>query len=81
MSTLSLDRFRADILALLEDAPDNIADDDNLIDLGLDSMRAMNLALAWEEAGIGLDFADITEAPTIAELWERAQARQQSSAP
>jgi hypothetical protein len=38
---LTRERMRADIAALLHEDPEEIGGEDNLIDLGLDSMRAM----------------------------------------
>ncbi|MFC4253919.1 phosphopantetheine-binding protein [Altererythrobacter xixiisoli] len=76
MSTMTLEKLRADIAALLEDAPESFGDDENLMDLGLDSMRAMNLAMQWDEDGVPLDFADLAEAPTVAGLWALLSERQ-----
>lgn len=42
---LTLDTMRQDVARLLHEDPADIADDDNLIELGLDSMRAMALAV------------------------------------
>ena len=47
MTTLTLEQMRADLAKILLEDPADIHDDDNLIDLGLDSMRAMTLALGW----------------------------------
>lgn len=74
--TLSIDRLRADIADMLESDPDTLADDDNLMDFGLDSMRAINLAMRWEEAGIPLDLTDLAEAPTLRDLWALLLERQ-----
>ncbi len=76
---MTLEQLRADIAAILEDAP-LPGDDDNLLDSGLDSMRAMNLAMQWEEQGVPLDFTDLAEAPTIAELWAVLRQRQEDGA-
>lgn len=76
---VTLEKLRADIAAMLEEAPAAIGDDDNLMDFGLDSMRAMNLLLQWEEEGVPLDFGDIAETPTLAGLWALVQARQQGA--
>ena len=35
---LDLERMRADVAGMLGEAPETIGDDDNLIDLGLDSI-------------------------------------------
>lgn len=79
-SVLTRDDLEAVLLAMLDDAPEALADEDNLMDLGLDSMRAMNLAMQWEEEGTPLDFADLAEAPTFGELWALLKDRQESAA-
>jgi aryl carrier-like protein len=77
MSTnpLSYEWLRASIADLLEIPASDVGDDDNLMDLGLDSMRAMNLVVKWEEAGVPLDFTDLAEAMTLAGLWAALGAR------
>ena len=56
---LTRESLRADIAALLHEAPDEIGGDDDLIDLGLDSMRAMALLTRWAQAGnLSFDFAE-----------------------
>jgi bifunctional isochorismate lyase/aryl carrier protein len=68
--------MRADIARMLHESPDEIGLDDNLLDLGIDSMRAMNLVLAWSEAGVELDFSALAERPTLAGWWAHAEAVQ-----
>ena len=72
---LKLDRLRGDVAEILEEPGTVIGDDDDLMDLGLDSMRAMNLAMKWEEDGVPIDFADLAESRTLSELWSLVQAR------
>ena len=74
--TLTLDRMRADIAAMLHEDASAIGDTDNLMDLGLDSMRAMNLVVKWREAGVALEFADLAEHVTLADWWKIIQDRQ-----
>lgn len=78
---LTADKLRADIAAMLEEEQVEIGDHSNIIDLGLDSVRAMNLVLQWEEEGVPLDFADLAEEPTIAGLWACVQERLEAEAP
>ncbi len=73
---VTLEQLRADIIATLEEPGISLKDDDILIDIGLDSMRAMNLAMQWEEAGVPIDFADLAESSSLAELWELVRERQ-----
>ncbi|MCI0755858.1 phosphopantetheine-binding protein [Teichococcus vastitatis] len=75
---LTRDRMRTDIAAMIHEAPEDIGGDDNLIDLGLDSMRAMNLLVQWNEAGLGLDFSEFAERLTLNAWWaiiDRSQSR------
>ena len=66
--TLTLERMRADIAAVLHETPDAILDDDNLMDLGVDSHRALNLSLVWSET-VPLEFSELAEHVTLAEWW------------
>ncbi|WP_160008866.1 phosphopantetheine-binding protein [Rhizobium sp. 18055] len=72
---LSLDLMRRDIAAMIHIDPDEIGADDNLMDLGLDSMRAMNLVLLWQERGVQLDFSELATGPTLAGWWQFAKRR------
>lgn len=75
---LTLERMRSDIAVLLHEDPSEIGDEDSLLDLGLDSMRAMSLVLAWSEGGLDLEFSEFAEDPTLKGWWaivERQQAK------
>lgn len=74
--TLTLEQMRKDIARMIDLDPSEIADDDNLADLGLDSLRLMRLALAWEEAGLDADFSIFAEHSTLAAWWVEVQAIQ-----
>lgn len=74
--TMTLDRMRADIARLIHEDPEEIGLDDNLMDLGLDSMRLMNLILLWQEAGVDMDFGDFAEHFTLRGWWEAVQKQQ-----
>jgi len=66
---LTRERMRADIAALIYEDPEEIGGEDNLIDLGLDSMRAMTLLVRWNETGLGLDFSEFAERLTLDAWW------------
>lgn len=68
--TLTLDRMRSDIARVIDLTPDEIADDANLSDLGLDSLRLMRLVLEWEEAGSEVDFGLLAEYSTLGDWWQ-----------
>lgn len=69
----TLESMRKDIAGVLHESPEDIRDDDNLIELGLDSMRAMALATRWRNAGAALEFSDMATNPTLAYWWQLVQ--------
>lgn len=68
-TSLTLERMRADIAGMLGESPTEVGDDDNLVDLGLDSMRMLGLVMKWGETGIALEFSDLAEYVTLGEWW------------
>lgn len=75
---LTLARMRADIARILHEDEAEIGDEDSLIDLGLDSIRAMALITRWRETGIDVEFSAFAVKPQLAYWWElvsRAIAR------
>lgn len=76
MNGTTQEMLRTDIAEALEIAPAEVDEHANLMDMGLDSMRAMNLATLWEERGLPLDFSDLGEAETLAQLWALVEQRQ-----
>ncbi len=68
-SPITLERMRHDIALMLHEDPSEIRDDDNLLDLGLDSMRIMTLASRWRDAGAKLEFSDMAAVLTLAQWW------------
>ncbi len=61
--------LRALILPLLDDDSDDIADDENLIDYGLDSVRIMALATRWRKIRADIDFVALAKTPTLDGWW------------
>ncbi|MDJ0389493.1 phosphopantetheine-binding protein [Roseomonas sp. E05] len=76
---LTRERLRADIAAIIHTDPEEIGGEDDLIDLGLDSLRAMNLLVRWSEAGLQLDFGEFAERLTL-DAWWAIVDRQQRQA-
>ena len=74
--TLSLDRMRADIVAALDIGPDEVATDEHLGDLGLDSIALMRLLMGWEELQPTLPSERLYECETLDEFWAIARAAQ-----
>jgi acyl carrier protein len=73
---LDLERMRADVACVLECEPADIGDDDNLIDLDLDSMRMLGLVLAWSNTGLPLEFSQLAEHTTLRQWWQVVQRLQ-----
>lgn len=73
---MTLDRMRADVARLIDLEPEEVADDANLADLGLDSMRLMQLAMGWEQAGLAVDFGVLAEHSTLRDWWREIVAPQ-----
>ncbi len=75
---LTRERLRADIAGLLHERPEDIGGEDELMDLGLDSLRAMTLLTRWaRDAGLSLEFSEFAERLTLDAWWAiitRAQA-------
>nr|WP_042191327.1 phosphopantetheine-binding protein [Kibdelosporangium sp. MJ126-NF4]CTQ97225.1 Isochorismatase (EC 3.3.2.1) of siderophore biosynthesis [Kibdelosporangium sp. MJ126-NF4] len=58
--------LRSQLADLLEVPADQLGDDDNLLDHGLDSIRIMSLVDVWREAGVEVSFIELAEEPTLA---------------
>jgi bifunctional isochorismate lyase/aryl carrier protein len=67
---LTREKMRTDIASMLHEDPEEIGGEDSLMDLGLDSMRAMNLVLLWSESVANLEFSEFAERPTLDGWWE-----------
>ncbi|MGB6102588.1 MAG: phosphopantetheine-binding protein [Pusillimonas sp.] len=76
-NTLTLESMRTDIARILNEDPADIADDDNLMDLGLDSMRTMTLASQWRDAGVAIEFSEMALDATLGHWWSLVQASRQ----
>ncbi|MBP0494841.1 phosphopantetheine-binding protein [Pararoseomonas indoligenes] len=70
---MTRERMRADIARALRMDPEEVGGDDDLNDLGLDSMRAMNMVLRWTEGGLQLDFGELAERLTLNAWWAVAE--------
>ncbi|SLM62261.1 MULTISPECIES: isochorismatase [Dickeya] len=60
----SLTRLRAELLPLLDGDADP-ADDENLLDYGLDSVSIMSLVTRWRQQGHDVDFVTLVKKPTL----------------
>jgi aryl carrier-like protein len=76
---LTLEQMRADIARIIEADLDEVGDDENLMDLGLDSMRMLGLVVKWGQSGIKLEFSDLAEYLTLGEWWVVIQRLQKQA--
>lgn len=66
--------LRAALQELADEPLDDLADDDDLSDAGIDSIRLMGLITQWQQAGLAVTFEELAEEPTIA-AWSELLAR------
>jgi bifunctional isochorismate lyase/aryl carrier protein len=71
-------RVREDIARVLQADSSELADSDNLIDHGLDSIRLMSLVQQWRSAGATVAFDQLAEYPEI-NHWVRLLRNEVSS--
>ncbi|OBK19439.1 non-ribosomal peptide synthetase [Mycobacterium asiaticum] len=62
---ISKDEIKATIAAQLGCAASEVADHDDLIQMGLNSIRMMALAGGWRKRGAGITFAELAASPTV----------------
>ncbi len=72
----SRDELRAEIARMINDRPDQVGSDDDLMDLGLDSLRLLDLVTGWNEAGLKLDISELAGQMTLDRMWQVISARQ-----
>ncbi|WP_369789565.1 isochorismatase family protein [Rouxiella sp. WC2420] len=66
----SKEQLRNEILPLLDEDSEDLQDDDNLIDYGLDSVRIMALATRWRKIREDIDFVVLAKNPTLNGWWQ-----------
>jgi mycobactin phenyloxazoline synthetase len=66
MVNIGLEEIRAAVAGQLGLTAADIADHDDLIQLGLDSIRTMKLAGVWRKRGADINFAQLAASPTVA---------------
>lgn len=69
MDELHASPLRDQLAQLLQLPASDIADDRNLIELGMDSITMMRLAGQWRRQGIAVSFAELAERPSLA-AWQ-----------
>lgn len=64
--TITTQELRESVAGLIGIGPGEIADDANLIFLGLGSLEMMRLVTRWRRHGIRADFAELAAEPNLA---------------
>jgi bifunctional isochorismate lyase/aryl carrier protein len=72
---MTLDRLRSDVAAALSEPVSSLDDDENLVDLGLDSIRIMSLVELWRGSGFTASYVDLAEEPTLTAWWALLSAQ------
>ncbi|WP_394155928.1 isochorismatase family protein [Vibrio campbellii] len=72
-SALSLESMRKDVADILDVDLDEVDVDENLIFLGLDSIRVMTLHSRWKTLGFNVELAEMVALHTIKDWWEATQ--------
>lgn len=68
-SRLTLQSMTRDVATILTMPASDIHASDNLLDLGLDSIRLMTLVEKWRAQGAQVDFVELAEAATLGDWW------------
>ncbi len=66
---LTMQSMKEDIASKVMMDVKEIEDDDNLLDLGLDSMRFMSLVEQWRGQGVDIKFSDLAHIQTLSGWW------------
>ncbi|MGC4082779.1 MAG: phosphopantetheine-binding protein [Vicinamibacterales bacterium] len=72
---LTLERMREDIAEVLDESVDAIVAGENLVDLGIDSIRIMSLAQRWSRPGARIEFDDLAAYPELQHWWDAVAQR------
>ena len=68
-TVFNLDKMKADVADMLDLELDEVDINENLIYLGLDSIRAMALIEKWRKLGLKIEFAELAKQVTLAQWW------------
>lgn len=81
LSPFNLESMTRDVAASLIMPASDIHPSDNLLDLGLDSIRLMTLLEKWRTQGAKVDFVELAETATLGDWWAIIQAKTPSAGP
>ena len=75
LAPFNLESMTRDVAASLMMPASDIHASDNLLDLGMDSIRLMTLLEKWRAQGGKVDFVELAEAATLGEWWAIIEAK------
>ncbi|GAB1822128.1 phosphopantetheine-binding protein [Herbidospora sp. RD11066] len=67
------EELRTTVAGIVGADPATVADDDNLVFLGLGSLEMMRLVTRWRRDGLKVEFRDLAATPTISAWAERIE--------
>jgi bifunctional isochorismate lyase/aryl carrier protein len=67
---MTKNEFKDQICRILQTDAGDVADTDNLIDHGLDSIRLMALVQRWSDQGLAVKFEELAAYPEINHWWK-----------
>jgi amino acid adenylation domain-containing protein len=73
--SLTQEIMREDIAGVAGRAPRDVGDEDDLIELGLDSIAVMRLSVRWRRLGADIRQAELLELSTLAQWWALVRTR------
>lgn len=80
LESMSLESMKKDVADSLMMPASDVHASDNLLDLGLDSIRLMTLLEKWRAQGAKVDFVDLAEAATLGNWWAIIEAKSNAAA-
>jgi aryl carrier-like protein len=75
----TIEQMRADIADVLQEGVESIVAGENLVDVGLDSIRIMTLAERWSAPGARIEFEDLAAYPEL-NHWREVVGRRHAAA-
>lgn len=79
LTPFNLESMTRDVAASLMMPVSDIHASDNLLDLGMDSIRLMTLLEKWRAQGAKVDFIELAEAATLGDWWAIIEAKSEPS--
>lgn len=78
---LSRQSVEDDVIEVLELDRATVSGDTDLLDYGLDSIRAMYLVDKWQSQGVDIQFLELVEESTLDAWWKAIEAKMEEAKP